>query len=164
MIKAIVAVTRDWCIGKDNGLLFHLPRDLEFFKIHTKNSVMLVGRKTLESFPGSKPLKNRSTICLCSEINKRDDCYCVHSFEEALKLIKELSKTQDVWICGGQSIYEKFISFCDTVWVTKIDADGKGDAFFPNLDLRADFKLVWESDPELDNGYVIKFCEYEKVL
>ena len=163
MINAIVCVDKNFAIGKDNKLLFYLPRDLNFFKNHTKNSIVLVGRKTLESFPESKPLKGRSTICLCSRENKRDDCYCVHSFEEALSLIIELSKTQEIWILGGQSVYEKFIDICDRVWVTKVDADGDGDSFFPNLDKRTDFKCLWESEAEQDNGYTIKFCEYGRI-
>ena len=164
MIKAIVAVANNWCIGKDNKLLFNIPRDMEFFRNNTKDSIVVVGRKTLESFPGSKPLKNRSTICLCSEKNKRDDCYCVYSFEEAASLITELSKTTDVWIIGGQSLYEKFIDICDVVWVTKVDTETDGDKFFPNLDQRKNFKLVWESDPDIDNGYTFRFCEYMRIL
>jgi dihydrofolate reductase len=163
MIKAIVAVSDNWCIGKDNKLLFHLPKDFEFFKSHTMNKVVLCGRKTLESFPGNRPLRNRSTICLCSEENKRDDCFCIHNFEEALKLAQELSKTQDIWIIGGQSIYEKFIDFCDIIWVTKINTEVGGDAFFPNLDNKDNFKLVWESDSEIDNGHEIKFCQYMRI-
>ena len=164
MIKAIVCVDKNWCIGYDNDLLFNLPQDMEFFKNHTIDKTVLVGRKTLESFPGSKPLKNRSTICLCSEKNKRDDCYCVHNFGDAFRLVKELSKTQDVWIIGGQSIYEKFIDVCDIVWVTKVDAETNGDAFFPDLDERKNFMLTWESRPEVDSGYTIQFCEYMRIL
>lgn len=164
MIKAIVCVSNNWCIGKNNNLLFHLPKDFEFFKDQTIHEVVLCGRKTLESLPGNRPLKNRSTICLCSEENKRADCFCIHNFEEALKLAQELSKTQDIWIIGGQSIYEKFIDFCDMVWVTKVNDEINGDAFFPNLDIKDNFKLVWESDPETDNGYEIKFCQYMRIL
>ena len=162
MIKAIVAVANDWSIGKDGKMLYHLPKDLRFFQAATKDHVVVCGRKTLQSLPGNKPLKDRSTICICTKENNRDDCFCINDFDKAITLVKELSKTQDVWIIGGQLIYEKFIDLCEDVWVTKIDANSEGDTYFPNLDSRDDFELVWETEPEDDNGYSIKFCEYRK--
>ena len=143
LINAIVCVDNKWSIGKDNDLLFHLPKDMNHFKIMTSNSIVVCGRKTLDSFPNGRPLKNRSTICLCSKDNNREDCYCINDFEEALKLIKELSKTTDIWIIGGQSIYNLFIDYVDEVYVTKVYADGKGTVFFPNLDEHKDFKVVY---------------------
>jgi dihydrofolate reductase len=163
MIKAIVCVDNNWSIGKDNDLLFSLPKDMNHFKIMTTNSIVVCGRKTLESFPGGKPLKNRSTICLCSKNNNRDDCYCINDFEEALKLIKELSKTSNIWIIGGQSIYNLFINYVDEVYVTKVDADGGGTAFFPNLDERTDFRIASMTSIHEDNGYYINFLIYKKV-
>ena len=163
MINAIVCVDNKWSIGRDNDLLFHLPKDMNHFKIMTSNSIVVCGRKTLESFPNGRPLKNRSTICLCSKDNNREDCYCINDFEEALKLIKELSKTTDIWIIGGQSIYNLFIDYVDEAYVTKVDADGEGTAFFPNLDGRIDFKVVNTTAWQEDNGYNISFLVYKKV-
>ena len=163
MIKAIVAVANDWSIGKSGKMLFHLPKDLKFFQTATKDHVVVCGGKTLQSLPGNKPLKDRSTICICTKENNRDDCFCINDFDKAIALVKELNKTQDVWIIGGQLIYEKFINLCEDVWVTKIDTIGNGDTYFPNLDSRNDFELVWEAEPEDDNGYSIKFCEYRRV-
>lgn len=162
MIKAIVAVANDWSIGKEGRMLFNLPKDLNFFKAATSGHIVVCGRKTLQSLPGGKPLKDRTTICICSEENNRDDCFCINDFDKAITLVKELSKTQDVWIIGGQAIYEKFIDLCEDVWVTKVNASGNGDTYFPNLDNRAEFELIWETDSEDDNGYSIKFCEYKK--
>ena len=163
MINAICCVDQNWSIGKDNDLLFHLQRDLNYFKTMTQDNIVFCGRKTLESFPGRKPLSGRSTICLCSEKYDRDDCYCIHSLENAIKLLQELGKTQDVWIIGGAMIYEALLPFCEEVYVTKVEADGNGTAFFPNLDEHSDFTCISETAPVEDTGYEIKFCIYKRV-
>lgn len=164
VLKAIVCVDREWAIGRNNDLLFHLPKDMAFFRQTTKNKIVVCGRKTLESFPGSKPLLGRSTICLCSPDNNRADCYCVHSFEELLILVKELAKTQDVFIIGGAQIYELFLPHYDEVLVTKVDAIGNGTVFFPNLDKDPRFKQIWVSGDSLDDDPIkINFCTYRRV-
>ena len=96
MIKTIVCVDQKFAIGKNNDLLFHLPEDMKRFRSETKDSIVVCGYNTLLSFPDGKPLKGRSTICLCPEEVDRDDCFCVHTFKECLQLVKELSKTQTV--------------------------------------------------------------------
>ena len=163
MIKAIVCCDKKWAIGKNNDLLFSLPTDMRQFKIETSDAVVVCGYRTLLSFPGSKPLKGRSTICLCPEEVERDDCFCVHTFEECLKLVKELSKTQTVWIIGGAMLYRSFINYIDFALVTKVDADGEGTVFFPNLDENPDFELTWTSDPYQDGEYTLTFNTYERI-
>ncbi len=163
MIKAIVCCDKNWAIGKNNDLLFHLPTDMKQFKIETSDSVVVCGYNTLLSFPGSKPLKGRSTICLCPEEVERDDCFCVHTFEECLKLVKELSKTQTVWIIGGARMYNSFLPYYDLVLVTKVDADGEGTVFFPNLDKNPDFELTWTSESWQDGEYTLTFNTYERI-
>ena len=163
MIKAIVCVDSNWAIGRENDLLFHLPKDMNFFRFMTEKKIVFCGRKTLDSFPGSKPLLKRSTICLCSPDNNRDDCYCVNSVEEATKLLCELGKTQDVWIIGGAKIYETFLPLCKQVHVTKVSADGNGTVFFPNLDEHKDFKCIDKTAPIEDNGKFLTFCIYQRM-
>lgn len=163
MLKAIVCVDKEWAIGKDNGLLFSLPKDMNFFKLTTQNKIVVCGRKTLESFPKSEPLPKRSTICLCSSEHNRDDCYCINSFDELLKLVLELSKTQDVFIIGGAQIYELFLPYYDEVLVTKANAIGNGTVFFQNLDRDPNFKLIWMSGDSLDNDEIkVNFCTYRR--
>ena len=163
MIKAIVCVDENWGIGKNNDLLFNIPEDMKFFRNTTKNSIVFCGYNTLLSFPGSKPLKNRSTICLCPEDVERDDCFCIHNFEEAVQLVKELAKTQDVFVIGGAMLYESMLPYYDEVLVTRVQANGEGTVFFPNLDKNNDFDLYGCSRTIEDNGYMIKFCIYRKV-
>lgn len=162
MIKAIVCVDKNWAIGKNNDLLFHLPQDMKFFRETTKNSIVVCGYNTLLSFPGSKPLKGRSTICLCPEDIERDDCYCIHDFDALVRLLKELSKTQDVYIIGGAMLYHSMLNYLDEVLVTKVKADGNGTVFFPNLDTNEQFIVSSKSADIADNNYLINFCIYTK--
>ena len=162
MIKIIVAVDEAWAIGRDNDLLFKLPNDMRAFKAATTNKVVVCGRKTLESFPEGKPLKNRSTICLCSKENNRDDCYCINDINELRKLITELSKTQDVYIIGGGGLYKEMLSICDEIIVTKVRANGNGTVFFPNLDFDSNFVLRYCSEDIIDNGYITNICTYQR--
>ena len=166
MIRTIVAVDKNWAIGRDNDHLFKLPNDMRAFKVATTNKIVVCGRRTLESFPGGKPLKNRSTICLCSKENNRDDCYCINNIDELIKLITELSKTQDIFIIGGAQIYKKLLYVCDEVIVTKVNADGNGTVFFPNLDYDSCFYLDYCSNaiPDgIDNEYTTHICTYKRI-
>lgn len=165
MIKALVAVDINWAIGRDNDLLFKLPNDMQAFKTATTGKIVVCGRKTLESFPNGKPLKNRSTICLCSKENNRDDCYCVNDINELIKLITELSKTQDIYIIGGGRIYKELLNICDEVIVTKVKANGNGIVFFNDLDHDAHFYLEYCSEDTPDgvtNEYITNICTYKR--
>lgn len=162
MIIGIVAVDNKWGIGKKNGLLFHLPKDLAWFKAQTLDSIVFCGYNTLLSFPGSKPLKHRSTICLCPEGIEREDCFCVHSFEDLIKLITELSKTQNVFIIGGGMLYKSMLPYYDEVLVTKVDADGEAEVFFPNLDENTNFDGKPIGEHIQDEEYTIQFWTYKR--
>ena len=160
MIIGIVAVDEKWGIGKNNDLLFKLPKDMEFFRFTTRQSIVFCGYNTLLSFPGSKPLKGRSTICLCPEEVNRDDCYCIHNFEEAVKLVKELSKTHDIFVIGGAMLYQSMLPYYDKVYVNKVYADGEATVFFPNLDENSDFEVSYADNIEEDNGYQTQLVVY----
>lgn len=164
MIKAIVCADSKWSIGKNNDLLFHLPNDLRAFKAATLNKVVVCGYNTLLSFPGGKALKNRSTVCLCPKEISRDDCYCIHDFNELIKLIRELAKTQDIYVIGGSMLYHSLINEYHEVIVTKVKADGEGTVFFPNLDENPDFELTFCSEDIEDNGYITNICTYKRLV
>jgi dihydrofolate reductase len=163
-IIGIVCVDNKWGIGKKNGLLFNLKKDMEFFKNTTMDSIVFCGYNTLLSFPGSKPLKNRSTICLCPEEVERDDCFCIHDFTEAVKLVKELAKTKTVFVIGGAMLYQSMLPYYDKVYVNKVFADGEAEVFFPNLDEYPDFEL-WQVFPEVeDTGYKTQLVVYTRKI
>ena len=163
MIIGICCVDNKWGLGKKNDLLFHLKKDMQFFKQQTSDSIVVCGYNTLLSFPGGKPLKGRSTICLCPEEVERDDCFCVHDFEQMVKLVKELAKTKNVYIIGGAQTYASFLQYYDQVFVTKVDADGEAEVFFPNLDENTEFIGKPIGDSTQDGDYTIRFWKYTRI-
>ena len=159
MFKAIVACARNWAIGKGNRLLCHLPGDLQYFKEKTLGKRILVGRKTLDSFPGGRPLPGRENIVLTRDpAFAREGCTVCRSIEEAMTL------TGDVIVCGGESIYRAMLPAVDTVYVTKIDAAFDADRYFPDLDQDPDFVMDWQAEECCEeNGYSYRFVRYVRV-
>ena len=161
MIITILCVDNKWGIGKRNGLLFSLSKDMKFFRETTKGHVVALGENTLLSFPNSKPLKNREHIVLSQdETHNYEGVDNVHDFNEFLARIAKKATNEDVYIIGGASIYRQTLPYVNKVLLTKVDADGEAELFFPNLDKDPNFVLERESEPEEDNGYMIKFCTY----
>jgi dihydrofolate reductase len=162
MIIGIVCVDKNWGIGKKNDLLFHLKKDMQFFRQTTADNIVVCGYNTLLSFPGSKPLKGRSTICLCPEDVERDDCYCIHDFDAMVRLVRELAKTHPVFVIGGAMLYRSMLPYYDEVYVNKVDADGEAEVFFPNLDENLDYEIK-QILPEVDDeGYVTQLVIYRR--
>ncbi len=158
MIKAIVHADREWGIGKNNDMMFSLPKDMRFFRETTTGHTVVMGGNTLRSFPNQKPLKNRENIVL-SRGQVRDDCVIVHSYEELFAALKAREE-EDIYVIGGGEIYKALLPYCHEALVTKVDAVGNADVFFPNLDALENFTLVEESEPIEDNGNVIRFTTY----
>lgn len=158
-MKAILHADREWGIGKRNGLMFSIPADMKFFKETTTGNVVVMGSNTLKSFPGGKPLKNRTNIVLYPDGEDRDDCKIVRSLDELFREIKKYDKDR-VFVIGGAMMYKTLLPYCEEVLVTKVDAVGGADAYFENLDENPNFTLVYKSDDEQTNGYKINFCTY----
>ncbi len=158
MIRAIVHADREWGIGKDNDMMFSLPKDMKFFRETTTGHTVVMGGNTLRSFPGQKPLKNRVNIVL-SRGQGCDECVFVHSYEE-LKATLKARRNEEIYVIGGGEIYKALLPYCDEALVTKVDAVGGATVFFPNLDELDDFRLAEESAPIEDNGYTIRFTRY----
>lgn len=158
MIRAILHADRNWGIGRENSLMFSLPKDMKFFRETTSGKTVVMGGNTLRSFPGGKPLKNRTNIVL-SRSQKRDDCIVVSDLD-ALKSEMKKRKAEDIYVIGGASVYEALLPYCEEVLVTKVDAEGGAETFFPNLDRKKQFVVIEESDPTEDNGYTIRFVKY----
>ncbi|RGS79521.1 dihydrofolate reductase [Coprococcus sp. AF21-14LB] len=162
-MNLIVAVDKNWAIGLSNKLLVSIPADMKFFRETTSGKVVAMGRKTLESFPGGQPLKNRTNIVLTKDQNyKVKDAVVVGTLEE---MIEELKKypSEDIYVIGGESVYRQLLPYCDTAYVTKIDHVYEADTFFPNLDEMKDWKMtgVTEEQTYFDLEYV--FAKYERV-
>ena len=160
MIKAIVHADKEWGIGKDGDMMFSLPKDMKFFRETTMGNTVVMGGKTLRSFPGQKPLKNRTNIVI-SRGQVRDDCIIVPTMSAFMEEIKSRQNEGDVYVIGGAQIYKELLPYCHEALVTKVDAVGGADIFFPNLDEDENFVCVYESEPIDDNGYTIRFTTYE---
>ena len=156
---AILHADKEWGIGKRNDLMFSLPLDMKFFRETTSGKVVCMGYNTLLSLPNGRPLKNRTNIVLCEKDKVVDGCICVHSVEELLNECKAYNP-DDVFIIGGASVYKTMLPYCNKVFLTKVDAIGGAEVFFPNLDTHSDFELHSESEPIIDNGYSIRFTVY----
>ncbi len=159
MICAIVHVDKEWGIGKGNDMMFSLPKDMKFFRETTLGHTVVMGGNTLRSFPHQKPLKNRVNIVL-SRGQVRDDCVIVRSYEE-LKAQLKSRENEEIYIIGGGEVYRELLPYCHEALVTKVDAVGGAEVFFPDLDAHPDFVCAEESAPIDDNGYSIRFTRYE---
>ena len=160
-MKAIVAVDSNWAIGKGRSLLVHLPGDLRYFKERTLGKTMVMGRETLESLPGQRPLPGRENVVLTRNTCYDADCTICHSEEELLDIASRCN-TEDLYIIGGEKVYREFLPYCDTCYVTKIDQAFEADKYFPNLDEDENFQIHWESEWKEENGTRYKFVEYRR--
>jgi dihydrofolate reductase len=158
---AIVAVEKNWGIGKDGDLLVRLPKDLAFFKESTMGNITVMGRRTAESLPGGKPLPGREAVVLTRKQGyKFGDAVIVQSTEELLDAVSGSGK--DVYVCGGGQIYEMLLPYCDRCLITRIDADIASDTSFPNLDAMEEFEVEKVGEPVTENGFTHRLFEYRR--
>lgn len=161
-MNLIVAVDKNWGIGYQNNLLVRIPADQRFFRETTTGKVVIMGRKTLESFPGGQPLKNRTNIVISKDNNYQvKDAIVVHSIEEALQKVEDIP-TEDIYVIGGASIYEQMLPLCDTAHITKIDYAYQADTFFPNLDKMKEWQIVGESEEQTYYDLEYTFLCYKR--
>ena len=161
-MNCIVAVDNNWGIGRKNQLLVSIPADMRFFRTETTGKTVIMGRTTLESFPGGKPLKNRFNIVVTRDPNyKVPDAAVVHSVEEAAELAAK-HPSEEVYVIGGASIYRQFLPFCDTAYVTKIDYRYDADTFFPDLDADPEWECVEEGEEQTYCDIIYRFTKYVK--
>ncbi len=131
MLSIIVAIAENNVIGKDNDLIWHLPRDLKYFKETTTGHYVIQGRKTFESC--GKPLPNRTNVIITRDKNySAEGCIVVHSLEDA---IKEAKDDSEAFIIGGGKIYEQAMSLVDRIYLTKVHHVFEGDTFFPEINM-----------------------------
>lgn len=161
-MNLIAAVDKNWAIGLKNKLLVRIPEDQRFFRETTTGKVVVMGRKTLESFPNGLPLKNRTNIVLTKDRNyDAKGAIVVHSLEELLKKLAEYP-SQDVYIIGGESIYRQLLPYCDVAHITKIDYAYEADSWFPNLDELSEWQIVADSEEQTYFNLEYYFYRYER--
>ena len=160
-MDAIVAVYSDWGIGDGGTQTVVLKADRRHFRRLTDGSAVIVGRKTLEDFPGGKPLANRFNIVVSRQGINVDGALVVHSTGEALDAAEDF---EQCFVIGGASVYMQFFNYLERVYVTKIDIEPPSDSFFPNLDRNPEWECVAQEPWEEENGIRYCFCTYERKL
>lgn len=160
-MNAIVVVDQKWAIGREGGLLFSLPTDMKRFRALTLNGTVILGRKTLDTFPGGRPLPKRRNIVISHQTDLEiEGAELVGSLEEALEAAGDL-EDDHLWVIGGGSVYTALLERCKRVYLTKVDAQAEApDTFFPNLDKLPGWEVEHESEPVEENGLTFRFVEY----
>ena len=160
-MNAIVAVDANWAIGRDNDLLFSLPADMKRFRSLTMDGTVILGRKTLDTFPGGNPLRGRRNIVITRNTDfVREGVEVVANPNAALELA---AGTEDdkLWVIGGGSVYTALLSRCKRVYLTKVDsAAPEADTFFPNLDKLPGWEVEAVSEDVTENGHTFRFIDY----
>ncbi len=163
MMKAIVAVDEYYGIGKDGNLLFRISDDLKRFKKLTEGRAVIMGRGTLESLPGGKPLPDRINFVLTQnkEYNQLG-IIPIHSLDEMQEIFQTL-RSDNIFVIGGASVYAQLLEYCDTVYMTKVYKHEIADAIFPDLP-NDEWNLVSKSDRLTDEktGLVFRYLVYER--
>ena len=159
-MQAIVAADRNWAIGKNSAMLYHLPADLKYFAAMTRGKILVMGRATLLSLPGGKPLKDRQHIILSRDENYLvEGAQVVHNLSDLEKAMAPYD-TDDVMLIGGHQVYSLLINSCTKAYVTRIEAIKAADYYFPNLDILPNWKLSEKSPVFENNGLEYTHCTY----
>ena len=160
-MNAIVVVDENWAIGRQGGLLFSLPTDMKRFRPLTLGGAVILGRRTLDSFPGGNPLPKRRNIVITHHTDlERPGTEIVSSLDAALAVVSDLPQDQ-IWVIGGGSVYAALLSKCQRAYVTRVEAAAEGaDSFFPNLDKLPGWTVESVSEPVTENGLTYRFYDY----
>lgn len=162
-MNLIAAVDKNWAIGYKNELLVRIPEDQKWFRETTTGKAVIMGRKTLESFPNKSPLKNRLNVVITSDMNYSvPGAVVVHSIDEAVEAVRNYAD-DDVYVIGGESIYRQMLPLCSTAHITKVDYAYQADAHFPDLDKEEGWKITETSDERTYFDIIYEFVKYERV-
>lgn len=162
-MNMIVAVDENWAIGNKGELLVRIPNDQKMFRNETIGKVVVLGRKTMDTFPQKQPLPKRTNIILTRNPEYTvKDAIVVHSVEELLEELKNYN-TEDVYIIGGDSVYQQMLPYCDVAHVTYIEQSYAADSYFPNLDKDPEWVMTAESDEQTYFDITYYFRKYERI-
>jgi len=159
-MEAIVAVYRDWGIGCDGTQPLVIKADRRHFREVTGSAAVIVGRKTLEDFPGGRPLKGRRNIVLTSKEIEIPGAVVVHDVDAAVAVAEQ---SERCFVIGGASVYKQMFPYIDRVYVTKIDAQPVSDSYFTDLDAAPDWECVDPGQEMEEDGVFYRFCTYRRI-
>lgn len=161
-MNIIAAVDDNWAIGRMGELLVRIPNDQRHFREETMGKVIVLGRKTLATFPQGLPLHGRKNIILSSNPDYRvKNAVVVHSLEALWQELRRY-RSEDIYVVGGESVYRQLLPYCDVAHITKLNRSYEADRYFPNLDGMKEWKITRDSDEQtyFDLEYV--FLKYER--
>lgn len=159
-MNIITAVDKNWAIGYENRLLNSIPEDMKFFRETTTGGIVVMGRRTLDSFPGGRPLNKRENIVLTRNPDfERDGVIKAGSLEEVLELT---GGRENVYVIGGESVYRQLLPYCDTAYVTYMDYEYLADTWFPNLDQDPEWRLCQVSEEQTYFDIPYEFRVYKR--
>lgn len=154
MINIIVCKNNFDYIGKDNKMLYHIPKDLAFFKRKTVNHIIIMGRKTFESLPGMLPNREHWVITRDSSFNK------ARSFNSIDDVLEAIDPNVDYYIIGGGEIYKQFMPYADCLYITEVDDFKVGDVRFPSIDMTKWNLFVSRIDVDEKSNLILRFKKY----
>ena len=161
-MNIIAAVDNHWAIGNRNDLLVRIPNDQKFFREETMGKVIVLGRKTLETFPQGMPLQGRKNIILSTNRDYRvKNALVLHSRDELLDELENY-RSQDIYVVGGASIYRQMLPYCDVAHITKIDRCYEADCYFPDLDQMPEWQITQDSEEQTYFDLEYLFQKYER--
>lgn len=155
----IAAVDQNWAIGKDGDQLCYIPADLKRFQALTTGHAVILGRKTLATFPGGRPLKNRRSLILSRSADFAPEGAEVFPDVDSLLAAAPV----DAFVIGGASVYKALLPYCDRAYITKIDRAWPADSFFPDLDADPAWQVTEEGEPLEHEGLTFRYVTYERV-
>ena len=158
-MEIIAAVYDDWGIGRDGTQPIALSADRKFFRETTRGAMVIVGRRTIEDFPGKKPLPGRVNVALSRTAGEIPGFTLCRSPEEAVELAKTAERC---FVIGGGSIYAQMLPYCDAAYITKVHVTSESDTFFPNLDEREDWYLAETLMQGQENGIAYEMLFYRR--
>ncbi len=162
-LKIIAAAASDWGIGNSGDLLFSIKQDMKFFRETTMDNVVVMGRKTLESFPGGRPLKNRVNIVFTrNKACVKEDVIAVSTVDELFEVLKNY-EDKKVFVIGGGEIYSLLLPYCNEALITKVNAKKSADTFINNFDDDVNWRVYQESEEYTENDYIFQFISYKRV-
>jgi dihydrofolate reductase len=163
-LSLIVAVSRNGVIGIDNQLPWHLPEDLKYFKSVTMGKTLIMGRKTYDSI--GHPLPGRTNIVVTRDASwQASGVEVAQSLEAAMSLGQKAcldAEADEIMVIGGEQIYRMTLPAADRLYLTQVDAEVEGDAFFPEVDF-SQWKQVNELLPELTDTHPYRFLQFDRI-
>lgn len=161
-MNIIVNVDNNWAIGNKSKLLVSIPGDMKHFREETTGKVVVLGRKTLETFPQGQPLKNRTNIILSRNPNYQvKGAAVVHSLDELMEELKQY-RDEEIYVVGGASVYKMLLPYCNVAHVTKTDHEYEADTYFPDLDRDGQWEVTADSEEQTYFDIPYRFMRYER--